>query len=71
MTLEEYDAQIGVLEREWVATGNRIRELTALRDQLIHEANARAILSGLSATERDCIVKAAALDARAKLPNTK
>lgn len=68
MTLEEIDSQISTMEREWIAAGEKIRELTAQRDQIIHEAQAKEILAGLSPAQIDCIVRAAAVDARTKVP---
>lgn len=68
MTIEEIDSQISVLEHELIAAGDKIRELTAQRDQIVHEIQAKEILAGLSQAQIDCIVRAAAVDTRAKVP---
>lgn len=71
MNIEDIDAQLEALEKQRAELTAKMQDLHSQRGQIMDEEHAKAILDGLTPSQRDVVIKAAALHTSVNLPDAK
>lgn len=71
MTIDEIDARIAAKEAELLAVQAGLRDLQAQRGAIVDADVVQVLVDSLTPSQRDVVVRVAAMDPRAKLSKVK